>query len=557
MARRYQYHSLRIVRPDGSGFPGASVTVRKLSDGSLATLYAGDNLSGGAKPNPLNADANGFVSFYAGDLKDNYSISVPAGAAFTYLELTADTVENHRQTGEHADGTITANQLADGIIGSTTDVLIHEGKVRDVHGVPNALGTEGFAYSTVGGTTNDPTFGDVTADTLTLGEFLGYKVVTDPSGTGLATAIAAASAGDTLLIPAGTHVLSAGVTLSGVHLRGFGVDAKLRLSSGAGTTVTLTAGGKISGLWVDQLGTGRAVEIVDTGYIEDCTVVAYGVSIYVSGTLNGIGLSRVTSSGLVSGLWVQGAGVSGQMVDISASSFSAGVNLVTPTTNGYGISFTNCTFAGTVSVATQNTRFFGCVMEDDVTMASTSYPSLLPTNGNIILGTLTNPVYALGFAAWAYQSGWVDVDNSAAGKTDEYFYVGSSGIGSSFAHGLATRKLEFMLHVSNNSGGTDEIWPIYPSVHAADGTLVTPGANAFSIHIIDANNVRLVMYAGDSQTGSGTTAGSSQIIFNAVDSQAIVSGAGGTKAAYNYGAAGGYALDRVWVRLFARPAFSA
>ena len=132
--------------------------------------------------------------------------------------------------------------------------------------------------------------------------------------------------------------------------------------------------------------------------------------------------------------------------------------------------------------------------------------------------------------------------------------MGDSGIGSSFAHGLATRKLEFMVQVANTSGGSDEIWPIYPTVHGAAGTLVTPGANAFSVHIIDANNVRLVMYAGDAQTGSGTTASSSQIIFNAVDSQALTTA---TQAAYNYGAAGARSLDHVWVKLFARPAFSA
>lgn len=547
MARRYQYHSLRVVRADGSGFPGASVTVRRLSDGKLATLYAGDNLSGGTKSNPMNADGNGFVSFFAGDLKDNYSISVPAGAAFTYLELTADTVENHRQTGEHADGTITADMLAAGIIGSTTDVTLHSAKVRDVHGVPNSLGTEGFAYSSVGGTTNDPTFGDVTADTLTVGELLGYTVVSDPSGTGLADAIAAASLEDTLLIPEGTWVLSAGVTLSNEHIRGMGVGAVLRLASGSGTVITSTGDSKISNIKVQHLGTGDAIDVSGSRIYLDHVEVA-GVLKFSSGLF----FSTVTNCE-INTLTIAGS-AAGSLQAFTNNYIAGDVTLTTPTTCPNGMTFTSNYIGGDLSVSIPNVRFFGNVVAGDATFASTSYPCLFPTNGNVVLGTITNPVYALGFSSWPYQSGWIEVDNSAAGKTDEYFYVGDSGIGSSFAHGLATRKLEFMVQVSNTSGGTDEIWPIYPTVHGAAGTLVTPGANAFSVHIIDANNVRLVMYAGDAQTGSGTTASSSQIIFNAVDSQALTTA---TQAAYNYGAAGARSLDHVWVKLFARPAFSA
>ena len=556
MARRYQYHSLRVVRADGSGFPGASVTVRRLSDGKLATLYAGDNLSGGTKSNPMNADGNGFVSFFAGDLKDNYSISVPAGAAFTYLELTADTVENHRQTGEHADGTITANMLADGIIGSTTDVTLHSAKVRDVHGVPNSLGTEGFAYSSVGGTTNDPTFGDVTADTLTLGELLGYTVVTDPSGTGLADAVAAASAGDTLLIPSGAWTVTSGVTLNEIRLQGFGSNVcKIGMTSGSSTIVTLgTTFAELRGIAVIHTGSGIACEVTSGARISDCRLLAgTGPGVRVSGTLDDFRMYDTTITG---GLTVAASAVSLPLTFRDCKIYGD-VSFTTPTTNAIGGSISECIIVGDLTVSTPNLRFTGNVVSGDATFASTSYPCLFPTNGNVVLGTITNPVYALGFSSWPYQSGWIEVDNSAAGKTDEYFYVGDSGIGSSFAHGLATRKLEFMVQVANTSGGSDEIWPIYPTVHGAAGTLVTPGANAFSVHIIDANNVRLVMYAGDAQTGSGTTASSSQIIFNAVDSQAIVSGAAGTQAAYNYGAAGARSLDHVWVKLFARPAFSA
>lgn len=553
MARRYAYTALRVVRPDGSGAGGAPVTVRKLSTGALATLYNGDALSGGTKPNPLTTDSNGFVSFFAGDLKDNYSVAVPAGLAFEYIEVTADTVENHRQTGEHADGTITADQLAPGIIGSTTDVTIHAAKVRDVHGIPTTLGTEGPAYSTVGGATNDPTFGDITVDTITQGEFAGAVMVNDPA-TDLASAIAAASTWDTIWIPEGTHTLSSGVTLNAVNLRGVGRNSILRLASGSGTVVTMTAFASLHDLQIVHAGSGVGISINGGATLDNVQVVTYGNSVSLTGVIE---WTAIRNCGLLSlsgyGLSMAGASVGSGFLSVSDSVIAPGISLTSPTTNAFGSTFTGCFLQGNSVINVPNTRFYGCVVEGDVTVASTAFPCLLPAQGNVVTGTITGGAYVSSFTTFDWNSGWIDVDNSGGSKTDEYFKVGDSGIGSVFNHGLGTRKLEAMVSVANNSTGSDEVWVLPCGLTDAANGAVVPGVGHLSLHIVDANNAALVMYAGDYQDGSASVAGSSKTIFTAVDSQAIQSAT--TKAAYNYGAAGGYALDRVWVKVFFRKTF--
>ncbi len=54
-------------------------------------------------------------------------------------------------------------------------------------------------------------------------------------------------------------------------------------------------------------------------------------------------------------------------------------------------------------------------------------------------------------------------------------------------------------------------------------------------------------------TSAGNVAGSQKTSWTAVDSQNIVSAAEADN--YNYGAAGGYSLDRVWIRVLARVMF--
>lgn len=557
MADRYQRITLIVRTKSGVVAPGAEIAVYRKSDGALATLYSGDNLTGSVS-NPVFASSSGSVTFYAGDLKDNYTFVPVDSNVVVSAQATADTVENHRQTGEHAAGTITADQLAAGIIGNTTDVAIHEAKVRGVHGVPTALGTEGFAYSTTGGTTNSPVFADVTATNgIVAGNILGETVVTSPTGTGLATAISAAITGDTLIIPAGVWTLSAGVTLNGIHLVGQGRhNTTLQLASGSGTVVTQGTGiSSLRGLKITHSGSGDCLALGGSSFtLHDVWAAANsGTALSYTGGLTRFNATQCYFSSVSgSSVVVNGSGVVTGPWSMDSCWLDGDATFTAPTTNVYGGSITNCSFEDDLTVSTPNMRFFGNIVKGGITLNATAAPCLLPSNANYWGGTFSGQVYAEPFTGWDYISSWIDIDNSGSSKTDEYFLAGTSGIGSSVTHNLGSRQLEIMVQVANNSTGSDERWTVFGGPVKQVGNQVTPVLEAFTPHIINGNTINFVMYAGDHQTGSGTTASSSKTIFTAVDSQNLQAAA---RNAYNYGAAGGYALDRVWIRFFIRRAF--
>lgn len=561
MANRYARITLVARRIDGSAVPGAEIAVYKKSTGALATLYSGDNLSGSVS-NPVFASSTGSVSFYAGDNKDNYTFVPVDSSVIVSSEAPVDTVENHRQTGEHAAGTITADQLADGIIAQTTDVAIHEAKERGVHGVPTALGTEGFAFSSVGGTTNDPVFDDVTCGTLTTAEFLGYTVVEDPASD-LATVLAAASTGDTIVLPSGTHTLASGVTTSvAVRIIGLGRKCNLQLASGSGTVLTVSGDVRLSNFRVTQAGTGTALAIPSSSSVfMDGMELNAPTALSITGS---IGAIRVTDSiiiGSTTAISVNGSGHNNKILRFSGNEISGAVTLNAPTTFPVGIEFSGNTITGAFTSSMPNTWMLGNHINGNVTFNSTASQSLFPTNGNTYTGTLTGDVYATGFNDWEYVSAWIDLDNSASTYTDEFYYFGASGFASAFPHGLGSRQLEIMLQVANNSTGSDERWTIYPSPCSLDidagagtaGDFPVPAMAQFAAHIVDGSNVRIVGYAGEHQTGSGAVGTAGKTLFAAVDSQAIVSAAEADD--YNFAAAGGYSLDRIWVKVFIRRAF--
>lgn len=559
MANRYARITLVARRIDGSAVPGAEIAVYKKSTGALATLYSGDNLSGSVS-NPVFASSTGSVSFYAGDNKDNYTFVPVDSSVIVSSEAPVDTVENHRQTGEHAAGTITAEQLSFTI--TDVDVAVHAAMEANTHGLG---ATEHFVHTKAGtaaGATDSPALANVTCDTFTTAQFLGYTVVEDPSGTGLASAIAAASSDDTLVLPEGTHVLTSGVTISTTQtLLGLGHDCVLRLASGTGPVVTVSGVGRLRNLTVSHLGSGYCVAASGGAlYLENVKISGTNGVSYAGGLFR----SSVTDCEIAASstaLLVNGSGHNNEALSFKGNNISGAVTLTAPTTFPVGIEFSGNTITGAFTSSMPNTWMLGNHINGNVTFNSTASQSLFPTNGNTYTGTLTGDVYATGFNDWEYVSAWIDLDNSASTYTDEFYYFGASGFASAFPHGLGSRQLEIMLQVANNSTGSDERWTIYPSPCSLDidagagtaGDFPVPAMAQFAAHIVDGSNVRIVGYAGEHQTGSGAVGTAGKTLFAAVDSQAIVSAAEADD--YNFAAAGGYSLDRIWVKVFIRRAF--
>jgi hypothetical protein len=159
----------------GNAISGVTVTVRKVSDGSIASLFSDDGVT--AKSNPFTNDSDGELFFYAAndrydifftgavtDQKDDVILFDGAGITGT-LEIQTDTDAPAGPTGQVGTGTLdiydlgSSDRLASwGFYGSTNGNLrfrndVHAGHV-ELTG-QNTAGTEVFLV------TGDPD-GDVT-----------------------------------------------------------------------------------------------------------------------------------------------------------------------------------------------------------------------------------------------------------------------------------------------------------------------------------------------------------------------------------------------------------
>ncbi len=571
MARRYRRFTLIARRPDGSVAAGKAINIYRVSDGSLATLYKGDNLSGGLESNPVFSGDDGKVTFFAGDNKDEYSFIPEEGGIGVAIEGTADTLENHRVTGEHADGVIGMEQLTQEVQdaiggGGSPDVAAHEVLVRGTHGVPNVLGTEGFAYSETGGATNSPKFDAIVYSSLmpdgTIdATFHGARVIETSSFTNLENAINAASSGDTILITQGTHVPSEVTISKGITIKGMGPNCIL--APAGFFEITTTEAVNFEDLTIDTAALSGGIEFRETSddvmRFSRCRILNTSAG-STNPRINVIGLARSFSiqdcvfNGAGSCLTVSGGVGSNGLLTLHGNRFFRNNSGDCVTLGGAytAASIMGNYFERNVQCNLANTFWHGNVIENDIDFTAPAAGSLFPTNGNIVLGTVTGLEWAGQYAGWQHISAnWIDLDNTGPTFQDRFFTFGDTGFGTDVNHGLDTRELEVMILVSDNSAGAGRVWPIFPGSSPAANDDVVPGVNHFGVQIIDDNNLRVVGYAGDVQNGSGTTTGSTSHIFTAVDASALQAVDSKT---YNYAAAGGIQLNQAWAKVFVRRA---
>lgn len=194
---------------NGKPVPGASVRVWDNSRGELATIYFDDGVQ--EKGNPFltasrQSEVPGWWDFWV----NSPSISISFGSGVVpplVSDVEAETIEAHRQQPRHADGSIQSEELAPGILEQTTDLALHESKVRGVHGIP-ANGAAAVAYSTrqqvPGQATSDPAFGAVLVQTLldfsSKGVFFHGTKVADPTVDSIMDAVAEATDGDVIFV---------------------------------------------------------------------------------------------------------------------------------------------------------------------------------------------------------------------------------------------------------------------------------------------------------------------------------------------------------------------
>ena len=183
----------------GNAIPGATVTVIDRDTGAPIAIYK-DGEGVNRESNPLPSSESGFVSFYAGPRKSVNLLVASAAASFTIADVAADTVEAHRQAGDHDAGTITADQLAFEI--TNPDLAIHVVQESNTHGLAS---NEYFACTKAGAdsaATSSPTFADVTVDSLDVvtGGTIHNYIACDCDRASIVAAIAAANDGDTILL---------------------------------------------------------------------------------------------------------------------------------------------------------------------------------------------------------------------------------------------------------------------------------------------------------------------------------------------------------------------
>lgn len=561
----------------GNAIPGATVTVIDRDTGAPIAIYK-DGAGVNRESNPLPSSESGFVSFYAGPRKSVNLLVASAAASFTIADVAADTVEAHRQAGDHDAGTITADQLAFEI--TNPDLAVHVVQESNTHGLAS---NEYFACTKAGAesaATSSPTFADVTVDSLdvtTGGTVLG-TFVCDVDRASIAAAVAAASDGDTIIIKghgsdsvpqistaAGTITVNKGLVFKGLGFSAIDLvgvnplftisnlsytlfeNMSISRSSGAapGIIITNSAGTRfhnfIYSTTTTSVGTYGIYQNQDLSagfmFFENCIIDAPNGALRIDGSTGGVYAACSTFHATLT-------------TDYGVALIKGGAE------PDSGHSFTNCVITGAqlgLYVDTKNCKFLGCFIKDvsgageavNVTANGTS--CYLPTNANTVSGAITDASSNIvgNAASWDYDS-TVTIDNSGATYEDEYLVQ-------SFTHNLGTRHLECLIEVANTSGFNDKIWTFSPQTFYVyhSTTPLAPGAAAWSVCFTGDNVVKLVLYAGRSRSG-GSISATKKYIWNAVDPTAIVAGV--TSTVYDFADAGGVALDKVYVRLRLRRA---
>lgn len=588
-SHRYRKFNLHVQRRDGTGADGAQIRVTK-SDGSAPSLWSGDSLTGTENTSGIViAGNNGFATFFAGDRDEIYHFAVPEGQIIQVYETTR-TVYDHVLTGDHADGTIGLSQLSEevqdllGSGGDDGDVAVHAALQANTHGL---AGTEHFVHTKAGsaaGATDSPDLADVTVDSLTVadeGTLLGYKVVNNAAE--LEAAVTGASDGDVIILAAGTYTLTSTLTISdSISLIGWrtpniaaGNQVYITQATDFGTLIELDSSNvKLEGLNIQGISVASAAVRALQGVvrISNCGILnlagGHALRFEPGGSAN---YAYLTDVGCITG-----TGQAIRIVDWAAPLYAINCSFAAATASNNAAhlsgsnaecNFTNCTFAtlnadDACDVASANARFVGCtfftVGGAALRVQALGTGCYAPETQNVFTGTVVDASLNIvrDWNKWDWVSGIVDVDNTASALTDEYFVVGSAGIGGTFAHNLGTRNVEVLVQVGSNSSMTGETWTLNGSQlslwggNPAAGSSLVPAAGHMSVHITDANNVRLVMYAGEAQTGAAAYTATGDYIWTAVDADAIVGAT--TSAAYDFTAAGGVALKQVWVRVFVR-----
>ena len=561
----------------GNAIPGATVTVIDRDTGAPIAIYK-DGEGVNRESNPLPSSESGFVSFYAGPRKSVNLLVASAAASFTIADVAADTVEAHRQAGDHDAGTITADQLAFEI--TNPDLAIHVVQESNTHGLAS---NEYFACTKAGAdsaATSSPTFADVTVDSLdvaTGGLMLG-SYVSDCDRASIVAAIAAASEGDTILIKgrgdgstpqistaSGTITIDKGLVIKGLGFSAIDLiganplftisnlsytmieNLSISRSSGAapGITITNSAGVRMHNVvystTTTSVGTYGIHQNQDLNagflFLDNCIIDAPNGALRIDGSTGGVYATRS---------YFTATGTS----DYGVALIKGGAE------PDSGHSFTNCVITGAqlgLYVDMKNCKFLGCYIKDEsganevVNVTANGTTCYLPTNANTISGTITDPSSNIvgNAASWDYDS-TVTIDNNGATYEDEYFVQ-------SFTHNLGTRHLECLIEVANNAGFSDKVWTFAPQLYSVyhSTTPLAPGAAAWSVCFTADNVAKLVLYAGRSRSG-GTISTSKKWIWNAVDPTAIVDNV--NSVSYNFADAGGYELDKVWVRFRLRRA---
>lgn len=116
-----------IVDEEGNVIPGAEVTVRRASSGTLADIYT-DREGTTPAPNPMEADANGFVRFFAdGGAYQVEAYGAGQGSAWSFVAVgklaEADEVTAEQVTSDPAEVEAIRVQIGAASIGEVADAI--------------------------------------------------------------------------------------------------------------------------------------------------------------------------------------------------------------------------------------------------------------------------------------------------------------------------------------------------------------------------------------------------------------------------------------------------
>lgn len=573
---RYPFFAHQVRDRSGGIVPaGTQVSVVDADTSEQALLYKDNGAN--AKTNPLVTDDNGVVwAFVSLKTRINLIVLAPSGQ-YSLGPFAADTVQDHRLTGDHAAGTITAEQLAFTI--TDVDVAVHAAMESGTHGL---AANENFVHTVAGtasGSTDSPTLDDVHVTKLHASERIhGYRVC-NPTIAAIQAAVDAANDGDTIWIkgdaPGGTPEIdtTAGTVLINKNLSIVALGTREFNVVGANYVFTVNADAitvELANMSLNRTsGNAGSIRIRQAKEVTLRNMIlkgALGNAHEISTVSTGSGIQNIymynvqaipAASGGSAFSTVAG-GYDGKVIVVgglmqNANATFYGVDLDDGSSDHKGgVSFFGTTFRGAskhVRVDVPDVRFLGCYFNDT---GGTAISLLITANGtNCFADTVVNTfntgtisdasnnLSGIG-STWDYDSGVVTLDNSGATFEDEFLVQ-------SFTHNLGGRQLEANLLLANTVGFDDVVWTLTPGVSFVFNTNPqAPGGQFYSLALTTDNVAKLTLYAGRSVSG-GVLSATKKWIWNAADPRAIVGDV--QQDVYSWQDAGGLALDKVFLRL--------